>query len=98
MDLNKKTEQIENVINSPIAITMFKDYPDILTVDDIQEVLNIGRTLAYKLLKDNTIKSNKIGRSYKVAKIHLIQYVLGNDYHLSVSQSYNVTNFEEDNI
>lgn len=98
MDLNKKTEQSKNVINSPVAITMFKDYPDLLTVDDIQEILNIGRTLAYKLLKDNTIKSNKIGRSYKVAKIHLIQYVLGNDYHLSARQSYNVTNFEEDNI
>ena len=41
-------------------------------------MLSIGRTYAYKLLKQNKIKNLKIGREYKIAKIHVIEYLENN--------------------
>jgi excisionase family DNA binding protein len=41
------------------------------------DMLKIGKVLAYKLIADGTIKSVKIGRQYKIAKKHVIDYLLG---------------------
>lgn len=54
---------------------MFNDYRDILSVEDISEILNIGLSSAYKLVRDKKIKSIKIGRSYKIPKIYLIEFI-----------------------
>lgn len=55
---------------------MFDEYPDILTVSDIQLALGIGRNTAYKLLKSKQIKSIRIGNKYKIPKRCLIAYAL----------------------
>ena len=55
---------------------MFDEYPDILTVSDIQRALGIGRKTAYKLLKSKQIKSIRIGNKYKIPKRCLIAYAL----------------------
>lgn len=54
---------------------MFNDYRDILSVEDISEILNIGLSSAYKLVRDKKIKSIRIGRSYKIPKIYLIEFI-----------------------
>lgn len=53
----------------------FKDYPDVLTVKDLCQALQIGRIGAYKLLSAGTIQSFKIGNVYKIPKDSLIAYV-----------------------
>ena len=58
---------------------MFKNYKDVIGIEELKEMLGIGRTYAYKLLKENTIKNLKIGREYKIAKMHVIDYMLNND-------------------
>ena len=55
---------------------MFDEYPDILTVSDIQRALGIGRNTAYKLLKSKQIKSIRIGNKYKIPNRCLIAYAL----------------------
>jgi len=41
---------------------MFKQYPDVVSVQQMREMLGgIGRNTAYKLLSDQTIKSKKLG-------------------------------------
>ena len=55
---------------------MFDEFPDIMTVSDIQQALGIGRNTAYKLLKDKQIKSIRIGNKYKIPKRCLIAYAL----------------------
>ena len=57
-------------------LNMFDEYPDILTVSDIQRALGIGRNTAYKLLKSKQIKSIRIGNKYKIPKRCLIAYAL----------------------
>ena len=56
---------------------MFTNYPDIVNIEQMRKMLGgIGRTLAYKLLKQEKIKSLKIGREYKIPKACIIQYLL----------------------
>lgn len=56
--------------------SMFKDSPDVVNVKQLQMMLGgISKKLAYHLLKNNIIKSIKIGRQYKVAKADVILYL-----------------------
>ena len=40
---------------------LFEDYPDILTIEDLRKVLNVGRSTAYRLITSGAIKHWKIG-------------------------------------
>ena len=54
---------------------MFKEYKDILSICDLCKALNIGKNSAYKLVKDGTIKSIRIGSVYKISREALIEYI-----------------------
>lgn len=56
--------------------TMFTAYKDVVNVNQLAEMLGIGITLAYRLVKQNTIKSIKVGRQYKIPKQNIISYLL----------------------
>ena len=56
--------------------TMFATYKDVVNVEQLAEMLGIGITLAYRLVKQNTIKSIKICRQYKIPKINVIDYLV----------------------
>ena len=55
--------------------TMFTSYPDLVDIIQLKEMLGIGITLAYRLVKNNQIPALKIGRQYKIPKINIIDYV-----------------------
>ena len=56
--------------------SMFSNYPDVVNFTQMKEMLgNIGSTLAYKLLRENTIKSIKVGRAYRIPKRNVIYYL-----------------------
>lgn len=60
--------------------SMFKNYPDIVNVRELQIMLGgISKQLAYNLLRNNIIKSIKIGRQYKIAKADVILYLTENN-------------------
>lgn len=54
---------------------MFKEYPDVVTVEDLANMLHIGKNKAYELLNTEKIKSIKIGRIHKIPKINIIKYI-----------------------
>lgn len=56
-------------------IEMFKEYPDVVTPEDLQKMLHIGRNSVYKLLCENLIKSIKIGKKYIIPKVNVIKYL-----------------------
>lgn len=58
---------------------LFKDYPDIVSVSQLMEMLQIGQVLAYNLVKKGKIKARKVGREYKIPKVNVIAYVLQGD-------------------
>lgn len=55
--------------------TLFANYPDVVTVEQLKEMLQIGHVLAYRLVKSGEIKSRKIGREYKIPKVNVIKYI-----------------------
>ncbi|MBP5466066.1 MAG: helix-turn-helix domain-containing protein [Clostridia bacterium] len=56
---------------------MFAEYPDVVDVQTLKNMLNVGQVLAYKLVKSGEIKSRKVGREYKIPKVNVIAYLLG---------------------
>ena len=55
---------------------MFAEYPDIVTVKDLQTMLGISRHTAYDLLGEGEISCIRLGNAYKIPKINVINYVL----------------------
>lgn len=60
---------------SKAYMTVFEEYPDVLDVEQMSKMLSICKKTAYKLLKDNAVISIRIGREYKIPKVHLIDYL-----------------------
>lgn len=56
-------------------IELLKDYKDVLTVKELGQALNIGRNTCYRLLQDGTIKSIKVGSSYRIPKNYILEYL-----------------------
>lgn len=54
---------------------IFKDYPNIVDTAQLQEMLNVGRNTALKLLGSGEIKSIRIGNKYKIPKVYVIEYL-----------------------
>ncbi len=55
---------------------MFADYPDIVTVEQLQKMLGISRHTAYALIDKEYLSAIKVGKAYRVPKISVIKYVL----------------------
>ena len=58
------------------GIMMFEQYDDILTVEEVAEILKIGMTQAYKIVRSGSLKGYKEGKDWKIPKQALKQYVL----------------------
>lgn len=61
--------------NARITATALRGHPDLMTVKDVQNVLHIGRSKAYTLLKCGELRYLKIGGVYRVPKAFLIDYL-----------------------
>ena len=61
-------------------MSMFENYPDVVEVEDLRKMLGgISRKLAYRLLADDEIRSVKVGRAYKIPKVCVIEYLMGEE-------------------
>lgn len=55
---------------------MFVDYPDVVNVEQMCEMLGgISSKTAYQLLRTGTIKSFVVGRRYRIPKICVMEYL-----------------------
>lgn len=54
---------------------IFAEYPDVVTPDDLQMMLKIGRNSAYDLLKNKLIKSIRVGKKYIIPKENVIDFL-----------------------
>lgn len=52
-----------------------KNYPDVLSVDELQHILRIGRSATYALLRENKIKTLKVGNRYIIPKQSVIDFL-----------------------
>ena len=69
----EKKEELMNFVN--IYELVLKEYPDILTVDEMSKALGVSTKTGYQLLRENKIEHLKVGRAYRVPKAHLLSYL-----------------------
>jgi excisionase family DNA binding protein len=62
--------KVENV-----KTDIFNEYPEVVDAEQMSEMLGISTKTAYRLLKNNEVKHFKIGRTYKIPKLHILQYI-----------------------
>ena len=55
---------------------MFDNYDDILTLDQLTEILAIGRNTAYRLLQSGELKGFIIGNKWRVPRASLEEYII----------------------
>lgn len=68
---------MSNNIDKEYYSDLFKDYPDVVRVYQLKEMLpKTGKNKIYKLLKDKKIHSKRIGRNYYIPKISIIKYLM----------------------
>ena len=60
---------------SDIYRSVLKEYPDILTVEEMSKALGVSTKTGYKLVRENKIECMKVGRSYRIPKAHLLSYM-----------------------
>lgn len=55
---------------------LFRDYPDVVTVEQMCEMLGgISTKTGYHLLKSGAIKSFVVGRRYRIPKLYVLEYL-----------------------
>jgi excisionase family DNA binding protein len=65
MRFSKRKEKMKHI----------NDYPDVLTVEQVKEILQIGRRSTYKLIEANEIRHFKIGNKLRIPKQCLLDYL-----------------------
>ena len=50
---------------------MFKDYPDVVSVEQVTEMLHISPSFAYRLLRSGDLQAKKVGSKYIIALLLL---------------------------
>lgn len=55
--------------------TFFAEYPDVLDLKQVCEILQISLKTGYGLIQDNKIEYLKVGRAYRIPKLFLLYYL-----------------------
>lgn len=55
--------------------TMFPEYPDIVNIAQLRQMLGVSRHLAYDLINDGSIHGIKVGNAFRIPKASVIEYV-----------------------
>lgn len=57
---------------------MFQDYDDVLTTEEACEALKVGYNTLYGLLNKGILKGYRCGRTWRIPKIAIESFILGN--------------------
>ena len=73
--IDNRREITEKEIKSMYPL-IFSDYPDIVTVRDLQKMLGISRHAVYDLLAEGELGGIRLGNAYRIPKLNVVRYVL----------------------
>ena len=54
---------------------MFESLDDILTIEEVAEVLKLGTTHTYRIVRSGQLKGYTEGKDWKIPKSSLIDYI-----------------------
>jgi excisionase family DNA binding protein len=61
--------------NQDIYRVVFREYPDVLNVKQVSTLLGVSTKTVYRLLRDGSIATLKVGREFRVPKVAVMKYV-----------------------
>ena len=56
-------------------IELFRKYPDVVSVEQVAEMLHLSLTIIYRLLRSGDIKAKKVGTRYIITKKSVIDFI-----------------------
>ena len=54
---------------------VFKEYPDVLDAKQVSKILHVSTKTVYRLIRDGSLSSLKVGREFRVPKVAVMRYV-----------------------
>jgi excisionase family DNA binding protein len=54
---------------------VFREYPDVLDVRQVSQLLGVCEKTVYKLIKDGEFPTMRIGRQHRIAKVSVMKYM-----------------------
>jgi len=54
---------------------LFENYKDVVNIEELTQMLDIGKNKAYELINSGIIKSFKIGKIHKIPKVWIMDYI-----------------------
>lgn len=69
------TNNASNISQREAYKLMLKEYPDVMSIDQMCEILSVSTKTGYKIIKEGSICCLKVGRAYRIPKAHLFSYL-----------------------
>ena len=54
---------------------MLREYPDVMNIEQMSQALGVSTKTGYGLLKNGKVACLKVGRAYRILKVHLLTYM-----------------------
>ena len=54
---------------------MFKEYPDVLDVNQVSVLLGVSQKTVYRILREGKLSSLKVGREFRIPKVNVMKYI-----------------------
>lgn len=54
---------------------MLREYPDVMNIEQMSQALGVSTKTGYGLLKNGKVACLKVGRAYRIPKVHLLTYM-----------------------
>lgn len=54
---------------------MLREYPDVMNIEQMSQALGVSTKTGYGLLKSGRVACLKVGRAYRIPKVHLLTYM-----------------------
>lgn len=51
---------------------MLREYPDVMNIEQMSQALGVSTKTGYGLLKSGKVACLKVGRAYRIPKVHLL--------------------------
>lgn len=61
--------------HTPLTTPQALGLPDVLTVQDLMAVMQIGRSSAYRLIRSGELQAVRVGTSLRIPKLYLKKYL-----------------------
>lgn len=76
--MNNHASDDDRLSNKESSGSIPMGLPLVLRVEDLTQILSIGRNTAYELVRSGKIKSIRIGRSYRITRDSIAEYLAQN--------------------